>query len=161
MRSGGVGNVEAVDVNFTVGTRSRTAVRDPGAAVAGQGRASLGRAVACVSCLLCLGACTLAGCAVVRIESEGGDVRVERHWGVLAVNLAPTERSLLAETTALGVVKAWDGVTLGYYDSSLVALTPDDCRLVVWVEGSEQVAELRRLLGDRMDLCVYARGGAR
>jgi len=100
----------------------------------------------------------MSGCASVHIDGGDGDVRVERQLGMLSVQLAPRHRSLLAQTTALGVVRAWDGMTLGYYDASLVALAPDDCRVVVWVERTEQVDEVNRLLAGRPDVCVYPQG---
>ena len=106
----------------------------------------------------CAALFALAGCATVHIEGDDGEVRVERHFGLLSVRLQPQRRSLLAETTALGVVNAWDGFTLGYYDASLVALSGNDCRIVLWAQSLGQVSELRRLLDGRGDVCVFDEG---
>lgn len=103
----------------------------------------------------------LGACAVIRIEGDDGTVRVERQLGFVSVNFAPEQRAALADVTALGIIRTWDGLTVGYYAGQVVALPPDDCRIVVWVEDPAQVAQLRDMLKGRVDVCVFPGGQPR
>lgn len=102
---------------------------------------------------------SLSGCATVRIEGEDGSVRVERQFGLLSVQLVPENASVFAQTKALGVMRTWDGVTMGYYNGSVVGLSGNDCRIVVWVEDAAQVQRLRELLRGNPDICEFSEGG--
>lgn len=95
----------------------------------------------------------LCGCATVRVESMGQDVRVERQWGVLAVTVGESNASHVAEMTSLGFARGPFGWSAGYTHQSWAALGPE-CRLVIWVSAAEHLAAARQLANGERGVCV-------
>ena len=98
-----------------------------------------------------------SGCASVHIEDPGGQVRVERHLGLLNVTVADGPRSVVAETTGIGLMRNWEGFTLGYHDSTVAVLGRDDCRLILWVQTREDLNEARRLIEETDNVCIVSK----
>lgn len=96
----------------------------------------------------------LAGCAEVSVHQADGTVTVERHFGVVAVQVEPGERSQLIETTGFGVIGSDRQVVLGYHAGQWAMLGSDDCRVVFWIEDEGQLREAQALLADRDDYCT-------
>lgn len=103
--------------------------------------------------LVLAGAVLCNACTWVEIHSGDGQVHVERHFGVVSLELAPDTRSRVVRLTSVGLVSTGFEATVGYADLTLVALG-NDCRLVVWLYNEEQIDELRRLAGEISDACV-------
>ncbi|MFU2487746.1 hypothetical protein [Thauera sp. WH-1] len=97
----------------------------------------------------------LAACTTVRIEStlDPNAVRMERHWGVLAVELPDATSSYVAELRSFGLSRSPFGWTAGYARQSWAALD-DECRVVVWVLTREELDAARQLASDSAGLCV-------
>lgn len=96
-------------------------------------------------------------CTRVEIQSGDGQIHVERHFGVVSLQLPPDTRSRVVHLTSVGLVRTGFEATVGYADLTLVALG-NDCRLVVWLDNEEQIDELRRLAGKISDACVMQQG---
>lgn len=96
---------------------------------------------------------TLVGCTEVTVQSGNGQVRVERHFGIVAIELNPGTDAQLLRSTGFGLIQHGQGVTLGYQDTEL-AILGRDCRLVLWIENRQQLVDARELLGNRSDLCL-------
>lgn len=100
-------------------------------------------------------ALTLAGCAVVRIQTAGKDeVEVKQRFGIVSVEIKPGAGATLVDSTSLGAINGFEGLALGYHRANLAAIAGDKCRLVVWIKSGEQLQELEQLLRDRTDVCV-------
>ena len=95
----------------------------------------------------------LAACTTVEIHTLDGAVKIERHVGVLAVELKPNAREQVVSATGIGIFVDGREFIVGYHNVKL-ALLGADCRLVVWIEKQGEAAALHELLGDRKDLCV-------
>lgn len=95
------------------------------------------------------------GCATLRIEPAGQDVRVERYWGVLAVDVGPSGGSHAAELTALGVARSPLGWSAGFTHQRWAALGPE-CRLVIWASTPEHLRVARELANSATGVCVDA-----
>lgn len=95
----------------------------------------------------------LTGCATVSITDPSGTTRVERHFGLISIELGPTTTAVVAEAKSFGYLGGPMGISLGVGQSRIAAL-PKDCRLVLWLEHPDQVENLKQLFGDRKDLCV-------
>lgn len=95
----------------------------------------------------------LPGCTTVHITGPDGELRVERHFGLVSIELAPDTHAVVAEVDSLGYQSGPLGVSLGWGRGTYAAL-PADCTLVVWLERPEQAENLRQLLGDPKGLCV-------
>lgn len=95
----------------------------------------------------------LVGCAEVTVQSGNGQVRVERHFGILSIDLNPGTDAQLLKSTGFGLMQHGRGVTFGYQDMEL-AILGADCRLVLWIENRAQLVDVRELLGNRSDLCL-------
>ena len=92
-------------------------------------------------------------CTWAEIRSGDGQVHIERHFGVVSLELPPDSRSRVVHLTGVGLISTGFEATLGYADLTLVALG-NDCRLVVWFDNEEQIDDLRALLGEISDVCV-------
>ncbi|ATE62190.1 hypothetical protein CCZ27_21405 [Thauera sinica] len=97
----------------------------------------------------------LAGCTTVRIESalDPAAVRVERHWGVLAVDVPGAMQSYVADITSVGFSHGPFGWTAGYARHGWAALG-NECRLVVWVAAREHLEAVRALANANAGLCA-------
>ncbi|MCB1899584.1 MAG: hypothetical protein KDH16_09850 [Rhodocyclaceae bacterium] len=98
--------------------------------------------------LLSLGACT-----TIRIQTADDTVRIERHWGVLAVEFIEPGASHIAEVSALGLLQSPFGWSAGYSHQSWAALGPE-CRLVLWVSTPQDFEAARRLAESSPGTCA-------
>lgn len=103
--------------------------------------------------LLTLCAAVETGCANLYVQQADGQIKVERYMGVVSVELSPATQAQVAETKAFGVIKAPQGLTIGYQNASLLAMPPS-CRLVLWVTTDKQLYLLDELLQGHTDVCV-------
>lgn len=94
-----------------------------------------------------------AACARLEIHGRDGSVKIEHHFGVLAISLAPAAAAQVVSTTGFGVISTGRGVVIGYHDVEM-ALLGRDCRLILWIEKDEHLIAAYELLGERDDLCV-------
>ena len=96
----------------------------------------------------------LAACTTVRIGASPDEVRVERHFGVLAVTIADSGRAHVGEVSGLGINSTPLGFSAGYSRHTWAELPPDECRVVIWITDSAQRAAVEALLAARPDLCA-------
>lgn len=103
----------------------------------------------------CVIVLVLAGCTTVRIESalDPAAIRVERHLGVLAVDVPGARPSYVADITSVGFSNGPFGWTVGYARQAWAALG-EECRLVLWVINSEQIEAARELANGNPGLCA-------
>ncbi len=95
----------------------------------------------------------LNGCASIRVDAGGQAVRVERHWGVLAVTIDHASKSQVADMTALGLVSSPMGWSAGYSRQRWAALGAD-CRVVIWVTNSEALSSARQFANSKPGICL-------
>lgn len=99
----------------------------------------------------------LFACTTVRIESalDPAAVRVDRHWGVVAVHMPGAMPSYVAEVSSLGFSQTPFGWTAGYARQGWAALG-SECRLVVWVATPEHLEAARALADAQAGLCTVS-----
>lgn len=122
----------------------------------GIGRGRPGRCVRAAAFFLvplCAPVATSIACTTVSVRSAPDEVRVERHFGVAQVSLAPSTDAVVAEVRSWGISSLPLGFTAGYARQSIAAL-PARCRLVLWVENDAQLSTVDALLGDVKDVCA-------
>ena len=102
----------------------------------------------------CMWACLIAGCTTINIQSADGQVSVQRHFGVLYVDIAGKDSGNTAQLVSFGASTTPLGFALGYSRQSWVQLPRGDCRLVLWVEDPDQLAAATRLANLTPTLCV-------
>lgn len=106
-----------------------------------------------LACLALPIVASLMACTTVRIESTDRQVRVEHHWGVLAVTVEQPQTSLVAEITGIGLIQSPWGWSAGYTNQSWAALGPE-CRLVIWINSPDQMDAAARLADPKAGICV-------
>jgi hypothetical protein len=94
-----------------------------------------------------------AACTTIRVSNQSGQVRVERHFGLVSIELAPSTSAVVAETTGFGYLSGPLGVTLGLAHSRIAAL-PEACRLVIWADSATSAERWQSVLGQAAGLCV-------
>ena len=94
----------------------------------------------------------------VHIESKDGDVRTVRHAGLLQVQLASPQQSIVGSISGVGLVGAPLGWSLGYTRQRWAAIGPE-CRAVVWLESGELNEPTRAALARAAGLCLIAAPG--
>lgn len=100
-------------------------------------------------------ALALCACTVVHVQgSSKDDVAVYRDFGFVNVNLRPGARSVVVNSSSLGVINTLEGLAVGYHNTTYAALAPDDCRIVLWIRADQELKELVQFLGDRTNICV-------
>lgn len=97
----------------------------------------------------------LVGCTTIRIEStvDPASVRMERHWGVLAVDLGGARSPYVADVSSFGLLRSPFGWTAGYARQNWAALD-DECRVVVWVFTRDDLEAVRQLASNNAGLCT-------
>jgi len=105
--------------------------------------------------ILCPLLVLLGACTTVSIQTADDKVRIERHWGVLAVEFVEPEASHVAEVSALGLLQSPFGWSAGYSHQSWAALGPE-CRLVLWVTAPEHIETARRLADSSPGVCAIS-----
>ena len=94
-------------------------------------------------------------CTTVRIQGPTKDeYEVKQRFGIVTVELKPSARAVVVDSTGIGVINALEGLTVGYHNSSYAVLPGGDCRIVLWIRTDEQLKELNQLLRERADICV-------
>ena len=99
------------------------------------------------ACSGALIACFLSGCTVVHFAGDAANVRVERHFGILRMQVGASTHALIAETTVLGFGSDPLGMTFGF-GHSRVAFLPPDCRIVVWNDSVSAARAWKSALAD-------------
>ena len=95
---------------------------------------------------------TLHGCTNITIQEKDGSVTIQREFGFLILNANPDTDAIVAEITALGYMSSPMGVSVGYGKHS-VALLPDSCRIVIWIEGENDLLKVKSIMGDNESIC--------
>ena len=102
-------------------------------------------------------ALALSACVSVRLEGADGDVRIERHLGVLYIALANPRQALVGTVAGVGVVGAPMAWSVGYTRQRW-ALLGTECRAVVWLPPGEVSAATRAELAAAAT-CLVDEGG--
>jgi hypothetical protein len=89
---------------------------------------------------MCLGAC-----AQVTVISDNGPPKTEWKFGVLAIDVAGSEKNTIIATKGVGLITTPDGPTLGYADAKFVRIG-DECRLVIQTSDANVIASHAELL---------------
>jgi len=79
-------------------------------------------------------------------------VSVQQGFGFVTIEANPSSDAVVAEITSLGYTSTPMGRSLGYSKQS-VALLPDACKLVLWVDDPSDITELQSLLGNNNSVC--------
>jgi hypothetical protein len=96
----------------------------------------------------------VAACTTVRIEAPSDGVRIERHFGVLAVTIGDSGRAHTGEVSGLGIHRTPLGFSAGYSRHAWVELPPDDCRVVIWIADAAQRTAVDELLAAHPEFCA-------
>lgn len=107
----------------------------------------------------------LAGCANVHIHNIGDATTVRhRQFGLISLTLSPGHTgATLVQTSGFGAVRTPTGASIGFWKETLALLgNESDCRAVIWVEDSSQIAEIQRILREAgrslNNLCIVDGG---
>jgi hypothetical protein len=102
---------------------------------------TLRRAQACAITLAFLAvSALLTGCTVVTIHDSEGFTRVERAIGIAHITMAPTVSATVSKVRSFGFVSGPMGFQAGL-SLQTIATASESCRVIVWVEAGEQLAE--------------------
>jgi len=88
----------------------------------------------------------------VAITDKEGIVSVQQGFGFVSIDANPSIDAVVAEITSLGYVSTPMGTSIGYSRHE-IALLPESCKLILWVENKDNLTELRSLLGDNKSIC--------
>ena len=114
-------------------------------------RASVRGVLLVALCSTCLGAC-----AQVTVISDKSPPKTEWKFGVLAIDIAGSQKNTIVATKGIGLITTPDGPTLGYADARFVRIG-DECRLVIQTRDADVIAsheELRRVLKSIPKACA-------
>jgi hypothetical protein len=101
-----------------------------------------------------LAACVITSCVTVTVvDRQGQKVDVKRSVGAIRIGLAPSADALVAQSKGIGLINSPLGLSLGYSRQTIAAL-PASCRIVAWIDRTEQAEALARLTTGRPDSCV-------
>jgi hypothetical protein len=105
--------------------------------------------------LAALAALYLGGCAQITVFSDNAPPQTEWKFGVLAVDLANSNKNTIVQSSGVGFVSTPSGATLGYANAKIVRLG-DECRIVITARDLEAVKdrELQRLLKTTHKACA-------
>jgi hypothetical protein len=112
------------------------------------GRSRRGRRVLCSLIL----AATLGACTVVKVRDERG-VRVSYYPGVAVVKITSTDQVQVVEAESVGAAAIGNQFSLGWSHSRIALVPPGRCQFIAWRLTSDQLAELRGLLGPSTEIC--------
>ena len=113
--------------------------------------AAAARRVAC----LALAVFGLVACARIEIREADGQLKIERHFGVISIRLEPGTAAQVVESNGIGVMSDGRALVVGYFDSHL-ALLGSDCRVVLWIEEREHLVTAHELFGGDTEVCAIA-----
>lgn len=94
----------------------------------------------------------LLGCTTLRIETGEGQVKVERHWGMLVVRVG-SEAPHAAQLTSLGISNTPLGFTAGFASQTWLHMPGDDCRVVLWIDSAAQLAAAKAWIEAQPQVC--------
>lgn len=103
------------------------------------------RAAPIIALLVLLGSICLGGCAQVNVISDQGPPKSEWKFGVLAIDLAGSNKNTIVSTSGVGIISTPSGTTLGYSDARVVRIG-DECRVVISTKDLEAIKEDEKLL---------------
>jgi hypothetical protein len=98
----------------------------------------------------------LGGCAQVTVFSDQAPPQSEWKFGVLAIDLAASEKNTIVSTSGFGLISSPSGTALGYSNARVVRIG-DDCRVVISANDLEAISkneELLRLLKSTHNACA-------
>lgn len=95
----------------------------------------------------------LSACGVQRTTLEDGSVTSRSFIGASEVLACNSKDAVSFEQTAIGAWIGRDSSGLGYRSQRFACPNPK-CQLVVWAETPEDLATLRKLVGDMENICV-------
>jgi hypothetical protein len=98
-----------------------------------------------------------AACTTIRVSDQRGQVLVQRHFGLVSIELSPSTSAVVAETSGFGYLSAPLGATLGLVHSRIAAL-PEACHLVIWADSATSAERWQSVLGQAAGLCVVNAG---
>jgi hypothetical protein len=98
-----------------------------------------------IASLALLGAVCLGGCAQVNVISDQGPPKSEWKFGVLAIDLAGSNKNTIVSTSGVGVISTPSGTTVGYSDARIVRIG-DECRVVISTKDLAAIKEDKKLL---------------
>ena len=101
----------------------------------------------------------LGACTIVRV-GDGGGVRTTYYPGMAVIHVTRGDAMQVVEAESVGAAVVGDRATLGWSHSRIALVPPERCQLIVWDATAAQLAELRRLFGERSEIC-NREGGAR
>lgn len=99
----------------------------------------------------------LLGCTTLRIEAGEGQVKVERHWGMLVVNVG-TEAPHAAQLTSFGISNTPLGFTAGFASQTWLHMPGDDCRVVLWIDSAAQLDAAKAWIETQPQVCSMPAG---
>ena len=98
----------------------------------------------------------LAACAQITVITDNAPPKTEWKFGVLAIDLAGSQKNTIVATKGVGLITTPDGPTLGYANARIVRLGTE-CRLVLQANDPTDIAsreELLRLLKSIPKACA-------
>jgi hypothetical protein len=107
------------------------------------GRTSLG---------LVILALTLSACTVVKVRDDQG-VKVSYYPGLAVIKVTAADRVQVIEAQSVGAAAVGNQFSLGWSHSRIALVPPDRCHFITWRLTSDQLAELRGLLGPSTEIC--------
>lgn len=95
--------------------------------------------------LAALSSVCLGACAQVTVISDNAPPKTEWKFGVLAIDLAGSQKNTIVATKGVGLVTTPDGPTLGYANARFVRIG-DECRIVIQANDAADLASRSELL---------------
>jgi hypothetical protein len=105
--------------------------------------ASLGRVARVI--VIAATATLAAGCAQINIYSDKAPPRSEWKFGVLAIDLAGSNKNTIVHSSGVGLISTPSGSTLGYANAKIVRIG-DQCRVVIATKDLDATSKDRELL---------------
>jgi len=96
-------------------------------------------------------AISLTACSSVHIHRLDGSVDVSQGFGVVNI-VTPENMPLVVNVDGVGVHLLSDSFFLGYSRVS-AAYLDESCRVVFWIDSTEQAKNIATLLSDIKDSC--------
>jgi len=93
----------------------------------------------------------LAACTTVHIHNGDGSISTSQGFGILSVAIPVNQPGLLIDARGVGLLSMGDSLSLGYTEQKMALLT-DACRVVFWIDSTEQAEAVTRLIGSRGSL---------
>lgn len=95
--------------------------------------------------LVALSSICLGACAQITVITDNAPPKTEWKFGVLAIDVAGSQKNTIVATKGVGVIATPDGPTLGYANARFVRLGTE-CRLVIQTNNAADIAAREELL---------------